>query len=263
MQNRLMQLIAANRGKGFTRIDAAADGGEATVWIYDYIVASAAEAEWFGGVAAETLVKEIAAIKAKTITVRVNSPGGDVFGGRAIELALRQHPADVIVQVDGYAASAASVVAMAGDTIKMGAGSMMMIHRAWTMAMGNANDLTKTAGLLAKIDGTLAATYATRTGADTEAMLAMMDAETWLTGAEAVAQKFADELIGDVAAPQPAAMAQSWDLASLAAQKAAASAALQAPAPAPVNDVVRADESKDRFERARIRARLSGCFSPA
>jgi ATP-dependent Clp protease, protease subunit len=256
MQNRLMQLMMANRGKGFARVDAAkADTGEATVWLYDYIVATAQEAEWFGGVAAETLVKEIAGITAGTINLRINSPGGDVFGGRAIELALRQHPANVIVQVDGVAASAASVVAMAGDTIKIPAGSMIMIHRAWTMALGNTNDMIKTAALLAKIDDTLAATYAARTGANAAAMLALMDAESWLTGEEAVAQKFADELTGAAAKAANDGAVKAWDLAALVGAQATAQAAQQKQAE-PDLAAAKMKKEKASFERARILARL-------
>ena len=83
-----------------------------------------------------------------------------------MEQALREHPANIVVHIDGLAASAASFVAMAGDSIVMGKGAMMMIHNAWSIAIGNAQDMRKVADLLSKIDGTLVQTYADRAGGD-------------------------------------------------------------------------------------------------
>lgn len=206
--NRLMALYARNRGAGAgLRVSAAAADDEATLYVYDTIVATEADAEWFGGVSADAFVRAVRGLSVGTLNVRINSPGGDVFAGRAMERALRDSGARVVVHVDGVAASAASVIAMAGDEVLMPRGSMLMIHRAWTVGWGNANDLLNTAALLEKIDGQLAETYAARTGGTPDDMLALMDAETWFTGAEAVEQGFATALVEDA----PTAKA-AWDL---------------------------------------------------
>lgn len=164
MKQNLMRLLARNRGRGQFEIKSAADGKEATVYLYDAIVATEEEAEWYGGVSAQSFVKQLAGLEADTIHLRINSPGGSVFAGRAMETALRQHSAKVIVYVDGLAASAASFVAMAGDEIEMAQGAFFMIHKAWSMAWGNSDELRKEADLLDKVDGSLAKTYHDRTG---------------------------------------------------------------------------------------------------
>jgi ATP-dependent Clp protease protease subunit len=164
--NRLLRLLADNRlvkdaARRFEVLNAAAD--EATVYLYDMIVSSAIEAEYWGGVAAETFVRDFVAITAPTIHLRINSPGGDVFAARAMEQAVRNHPSNVIVHVDGYAASAATYLALAGDEIEIADGGFFMIHNSWSIAMGNAEEFRQTAGLLDQIDATIVATYAKRT----------------------------------------------------------------------------------------------------
>lgn len=227
--NRLLALYARNKGVGQGwNIQQKAAGEEATIYLYDAIVSTQADAEWFGGVSAEAFVPAVRAIKAPVIHVRINSPGGDVFAGRAMERALRDTSAQVIVHVDGVAASAASVVAMAGDEVRMAAGSMMMVHRAWTMGWGNANDLIETAALLEKIDAQLARTYAQRTGSTDEAMLSLMDAETWMTPEEAVAARFATSVIED--APRASA---AWDLSAYAHAPQPHAPATTQPEPSP------------------------------
>ena len=145
------------------------------------IVADALTAEWWGGIDPQTFALELASINASTIHLRINSPGGDVFAARAMEQALKEHPAKIVTHIDGVAASAATYIALAGDEVRMADGAMFMIHNAWTYAAGDKNDLTKTATLLAKIDGTLAKTYADATGKDVKEIAKLMDAETWFT----------------------------------------------------------------------------------
>ena len=188
----LLKLLADNRKRGQFRAEAAAD--EATLYLYDAIVSDAAEAEWFGGVDPLTFAQTLAGITAPVIHLRINSPGGDVFAAQAIAQALREHPAKVIAHIDGYAASAATEVAVAADEVIMAPGAMYMIHNAWTIAWGNKNDLIDTAALLEKVDGTLAAGYAARTGQGIEQVRAWMDAETWFTAQEAVDAGFADSV---------------------------------------------------------------------
>lgn len=189
-KNRIQQLLIRNKGRGSFSVKAAGD--EVTIYLYDAIVDTDEEAYWYGGISAEAFVKEVAAIKASTIHLRVNSPGGSVFGGRAMETALRGHSAKVVAHVDGVAASAASIVIMGADSIEMSPGAFIMIHKAWSIGIGNADDMLHLAGLLEKVDNTLAATYVARTGLEPERIASMMTEETWIEAAEAVELGFAD-----------------------------------------------------------------------
>jgi ATP-dependent Clp protease protease subunit len=174
------------RRRQWYRIQNAAKTDEATVYIYQ-------EIESFWGVSAHDFVRELAGIKASTIHVRINSPGGDVFDGMAIYNALKRHPSEIVTHVDGLAASAASIIALAGDRVVMGVGSFLMIHNAWGIVIGDAKDMREMADSLEKITGSLAGIYATRTGKPADEIQAMLDAETWLSAEEAVEGGFADE----------------------------------------------------------------------
>jgi ATP-dependent Clp protease, protease subunit len=221
----LQKLLASNRkvaGARGLRVVNAADGADATIYLYDFIVATQDEADWWGGVAADTFVKALNGMTAPTIHLRINSPGGDVFAGRAMETAVRQHSSKIVAHVDGYAASAATYVALAADEVEIAEGGMFMIHRAWSIAMGDADDLMNTAALLEKIDASIVATYAKETGLAVDKVVEMMAAETWMTGAEAVANGFADRIAED--AP-PAENRVDWDLSALGKASAAKDAA--------------------------------------
>lgn len=135
---------------------------------------------------------------ASQITVRINSPGGLVFDGFAIYNALRAHGAHIRVEIMGLAASAASVIAMAGDQIAIADNGFLMIHNASAVTWGNARDMVKTADMLAKIDKAIIATYARRTGMKGDKLAALLDAETWLDAEDAVSMKFADETLESV-----------------------------------------------------------------
>jgi ATP-dependent Clp protease protease subunit len=127
-----------------------------------------------------------------SIVLRINSPGGNLFEALAIKSLLDAKDVPIAVYIDGEAASAATILMLAGDTITMGEGSMLMVHNAMTMAFGNAAELRKTADDLEKVSGEMRKLYATRTGLPEDQLQAMMNAETFLTADEAVAQKFAD-----------------------------------------------------------------------
>src|SRR5262249_39117748 len=129
-----------------------------------------------------------------TLNVHINSPGGSVFEGIAVQNILANHPATVNISVDGLAASIASVIAMAGDKITMCPGSMMMIHEASGLAWGHAADMRQLADVLDKISGTLADAYALRAGGEAADWRTAMHAETWYTADEAVAAGLADEV---------------------------------------------------------------------
>lgn len=229
MKDNLLRLYARNRntpGRKF-ELRAEADAAVATLYVYDVIVDSEAEAEWFGGVAPLTFAKQLAGISAQTLHLRINSPGGSVFGARAMEQALRDFRAAgrrVIAHVDGYAASAASFLMLAADEIEIAPGAMVMIHKSWAFSYGNADDMLDLAALLNKIDGTLVDTYAARTGQDKQQIADWMAAETWFTAEEAVAAGFADRIAGEEKPDEASAQALAWDLtAYLRAAQAAKS----------------------------------------
>ena len=204
----LHRLIQANRGRGSFR----AEGNRLAV--YDVIVSSDADAAWLGGVSAEAFARELRAMTGD-VELRINSPGGDVFAARAMAQAMREHPGKVTAYVDGVAASAASLLAVSAAETVMAPGSMMMIHEAWTIALGNKGDFLSTAALLEKIDASIVETYQAKAGGEAEAWAAAMAAETWYTPAEAVAANRRPKAIGHadrVAEAKPAAAQAAWDL---------------------------------------------------
>ena len=162
-----------------------------------FLYGEISDASWWGDeVTPSQFQKDLAALgDISTLDVYINSPGGDIFAGFSLYNILNRHPAAKTVHIDGLAASAASVVAMAGDTIKMPANATMMIHNAWTYASGGAEDLRKTADELDRINDQIADIYAARTGKDKADISDLMAAETWMSGAEALDMGFVDELI--------------------------------------------------------------------
>lgn len=149
------------------------------------------------GVSAADMRRTLDGFSGDSITLNINSPGGDVFDGIAIYNDLVAHDATVNVRVTGLAASAASLIAMAGDSIEIAENGFLMIHNAWALVVGNRNDMTEFAKTLEQIDGALARTYARRTGGSVDEMAALMDAETWLAGDDAVERGFADKLLSE------------------------------------------------------------------
>ena len=164
----------------------------ADLYIYGDIVSY----KWFeNDVTASDFQKELAKIgDVKTLNIFINSYGGDVFQGQAIYSMLKRNKATKNVYIDGIAASCASLIAMAGDKIIMPANAMMMIHRAWTIGIGNANDFRKLADDMDKIDESIMATYQAKTGMEIDKIKELMDAETWMTAEEAKDYGFADEV---------------------------------------------------------------------
>lgn len=129
------------------------------------------------------------------VTVEIASNGGDVFAGSEIYSLLKGYDNDVTVNIVGLAASAASVIAMAGDTVKIAPTAQIMIHKAWTDSQGNADDLEHQANVLGTIDQSIANAYVNKTGMDQDELLQMMSNETWLTAKDAVDKGFADEIM--------------------------------------------------------------------
>ncbi|KXY49359.1 head maturation protease, ClpP-related [Bacillus sp. FSL M7-1020] len=153
---------------------------------------------WFSENNAEAVRRKIQDVKAEKIHVHINSGGGSAFDGVAICNQLKQHNAEIIVHIDGWAASAASVIAMAGDKIIMPSNTMMMIHQASTFEYGNADLFEKTARDLRKIDSALAASYKKRFVGTDEELKQLLKDETWLTAEEAVALGLADEIADEI-----------------------------------------------------------------
>jgi len=187
LKNRLVQLFKDN-AEISSRHEIKTENDEATVYLYDAI------GGWFG-IIAEEFIRDFNAIEAKTIKLHINSPGGDVFDGRAIHTAVKQHPAQVTAQIDGLAASAATYIALAADTVTMAEGAFFMIHNAWTLALGDKNDMLDMADLLEKIDQTIQRDYQNKTGKDADEIKGFMDDESWFTADEALDHGFIDEII--------------------------------------------------------------------
>jgi ATP-dependent Clp protease protease subunit len=182
----------------------AEDGDAADLYIYDQI-----GGDWFSeGITPKAVADALAQAKgAKTLNVYINSPGGNVFDGVAIYNEIRRFDAKKVVHVDGIAASAASMIAMAGDEIVMAHNASMMIHEPWGLAIGNADEMRATATLLDKIsDDSVLASYE-RTGQSKEQLKEWMKAETWMNASEAVDRRFADRVAGPKKNEEPAARA--------------------------------------------------------
>ena len=189
----LIPLPPREDGADWCRVEAKAPTAEqaetvAEVHIYDEI--------GYWGTSAKDFAQQLAELDVDRIQLRINSPGGNAWDGVAIMNTLRRHRARVEVTVDGIAASAASLIAMAGDHIVMNRSSQMMIHDTSGMAWGNAATMRETADLLDKLSDSYADAYAKRAGGTRSAWRDVMRAETWYTAEEAVLAGLADEWDG-------------------------------------------------------------------
>ena len=152
---------------------------------------------WWGMIGAENVIGDLARMAGKRVTMRIASPGGSVDEGRLIYNALKRYQGGVDVVVDSSAYSIASYIAMAGERVVMAKNAMLMIHNPWTIAMGDAAELRKTADVLDKYRDSIVDAYTDKSDKDRKKMLAILDAETWYTAQEAVDEGFATE-IGDI-----------------------------------------------------------------
>jgi ATP-dependent protease ClpP protease subunit/phage major head subunit gpT-like protein len=206
--------------------------GSAEITLYDEI------GGW--GISARQFAEDLKGFgNLSNLTLRIHSPGGDVFEGMAIYNLLDQHPAYIDGYIDGLAASMGSVVAMACDTIHMPENAMMMIHKPWGIQGGDADDMRRYADLLDKVEDTLVNAYTRKSGKGADEIKTLLSAETWFSGADAVEQGFADKLIAPL---QAAAQLQSKRLKEFnhmpksveALMKPRAQGGQSAPAPAPI-----------------------------
>lgn len=165
---------------------------------------------WTGeGVTSKRIGAALRSIGPQDVTVEINSPGGDFFEGIAIYNQLRAHPHKVTVKIIGLAASAASVIAMAGDEIQIAKTGFLMVHNAWVVSLGNRHDLRDSADVLEPFDDAMATLYADRSGASKTKAIGWMDQETWFVGEDAIAQGLADELLPGDAVSEDKAMASA------------------------------------------------------
>ncbi|NTG48978.1 Clp protease ClpP [Agrobacterium rhizogenes] len=152
-----------------------------------------------GGITAKSVTAQLRAIGDRPVEVQINSPGGDMFEGIAIYNVLREHSQEVTVKIMAMAASAASIIAMAGDRVEIGAASFLMIHNCWVLAIGNQFDLRETADYLAPFDQAMADLYAQRSGQSAETVTKWMNANggdgTYMSGSQAIERGFADALL--------------------------------------------------------------------
>jgi ATP-dependent Clp protease, protease subunit len=171
---------------------AANDDPDRTISVYEVI-----GVDWWSGdgVTAKRVAAALRSMGAGPVTVSINSPGGDLFEGMAIYNLLREHDGEVTVKVLGVAASAASIIAMAGDTVQIARAGFLMIHNTWAAVVGNRHDMQEAADTLKPFDEAMASIYAAKTGQEKKAMAKLMDAETWIGGERAVEDGFADDLL--------------------------------------------------------------------
>lgn len=238
-ERRLLQLLRDNQGAQPRSLEVRAEEGadEATILLYDVID------PWWG-VAAKDFIAALNSITAPTIHLRINSPGGDVFEARAMATAVRQHKSTVISHIDGLAASAATYVAVAAKEVEMADGSFFMIHQAWALALGNADDMLAMADLLEKVDASIVADYVKKTGKSKDELVAWMKAETWFSAQEAKDAGFVDRVVAVEANGGGAQDRVLWNLAAYR----------NAPKPQPAKDK---DEAEQRAMRDALERRLS------
>ena len=187
-----------------------------TISMYDLI-----GEDWLSGngVTAKRVAGALRKIGNEAVTVKINSPGGDLFEGIAIYNLLREHPAKVTVDVMGLAASAASVIVMAGDTINVGLGAFIMVHNAWGLVVGNQTDMTEAAAMFASFDSALVDIYAARTGLKRAEVEALMSAETFLSARESVDAGLADAIDEGATLADDAKASNSSDMRAILARR--------------------------------------------
>ena len=167
------------------------DTGQRELWLEGVI----AEESWWGDEITPAIFKEELHSGRGPILLHISSPGGDCIAASQIYTFLMDYPFDVIVQIDGIAASAASVIAMAGTTVRMSPTAMMMLHNPWTTTTGDAAEMQKAIDLLDEVKESIINAYQIKTGLSRIKLSNIMDAETWLNAHKAKELGFCDEVL--------------------------------------------------------------------
>jgi len=169
---------------------------QADMWLYGEVGEG-----WDDYFTAKGVVDELKKLKGvNAITLHLNSPGGSVFDGLAIYNTLKNHPARIVTEIDGMALSIASIIALAGDEVRMAGNAMYMIHNPWTMTAGDSREMRNMADRLDIVRAALLGTYNSKTGDDvTDAQISdWMDAETWFNAQDAKKYGFIDEITNPI-----------------------------------------------------------------
>ena len=204
--------------------------GERTLYLNGPI----AEESWWGDEVTPKMFKGELLSGSGPVTVWINSPGGCVFAAAQIYNALMEYAAPVTVKIDGIAASAASVIAMAGGEVRMSPVSMLMLHNPSTMAWGGAEEMLKAKALLDEVKESLINSYELKTGLSRAKLSHLMDNETWLSAHKAVELGFADRIMfADRDAPEDMASEASWNMAGGLFSRAAVTNSLLGKIPKP------------------------------
>jgi len=224
---KILQLYRDNAGREKRPVNIVRNAAEASLYIYDVI-------DPYWGVSAVQVIDAVTqAGDADVLHVYINSPGGDVFEGRAIMAALSRFQGKTVAHIDSLCASAATGIALACNEVEMSDGAFFMIHNASCIAWGDKSDLRETADLLQKVEGSIVADYVAKTGKGESEIVAWMDAETWFSAAEAMENGFIDRIAQ--APADKAKVGNVWNLAaySRAPANIAAPAASAPPPTAP------------------------------
>ncbi|AMV20418.1 head maturation protease, ClpP-related [Planctomyces sp. SH-PL14] len=180
------------------------------ILIYDVI----GEGFFYGGVSAKAVKAALRDLGPKDVTVRINSPGGSIFEANAIYNLLKEHEGKVTTIIDSLAASAASYIAMVGETRKIAANAMIMIHEPAAVTFGDAAEHQKTAGLLEKLRDVIVNMYRDRSGIEDQQLRSWMLDETWFTADESKEHGFVDEILPNVGEKTPKEATARWNLSN-------------------------------------------------
>ncbi len=173
-----------------------------------------AEESWFDDEVTPKIFRDELMSGEGDITVWINSPGGDCIAAAQIYNMLREYKGNVTIKIDGIAASAASVVAMAGNKVIMSPVSMLMIHNPMTMAAGDTTEMKKAISMLTEVKESIINAYELKTGMSRDKIAKLMDAETWMDANKAVELGFADEILSRESSVKPSAMMYSENVVS-------------------------------------------------
>ena len=173
-----------------------------------------AEESWFDDEVTPKIFRDELMSGEGDITVWINSPGGDCIAAAQIYNMLLEYKGNVTIKIDGIAASAASVVAMAGNKVIMSPVSMLMIHNPMTMAAGDTTEMKKAISMLTEVKESIINAYELKTGMSRDKIAKLMDAETWMDANKAVELGFADEILSRESSVKPSAMLYSENVVS-------------------------------------------------